>query len=104
MAKKKFDRDKTYSIKWKSDDDKNHYWIHMHCRLVACGAPGIIPNYRKSCYDVYQLMSLYDDVDRFGTAYGGWLNEIQDISPEAIKYLQIKELTGGDRDDCQGIS
>lgn len=86
-----FDRDKTYTIEWKNDEAKNRYWIHMHCRLVESHGPGDVPDYKRRCNVVYQLMSLYDDVDRFGEAYGGWLNEIKDLDKGALTYLKIKE-------------
>lgn len=96
--KGKYKEDATYKVDFKDDDAKRNYWTHMHCILVDSFGP----DYKKRCGVVYQLMSLYEDiehlyedVEHFGKAYGGFLNYIKELSPQALKFLEISEIKEG---------
>ncbi len=90
--KGKYKEDATYKVDFKDNDAKSNYWIHMHCILADSFGP---PDYKKKCGVVFQLMSLYGDIEHFGEAYGGFLNYIKELSPQALKFLKISEIKEG---------
>lgn len=96
---KSFDRDKTYQVTFKDNDAKKNCWIHMHCLMspdtrVHHGGDdeSYIKYLKRQMGKAYQIMSLYEDVQKFGKAYGGFLNYIGEIDPEVLKYLRIEEI------------
>ena len=96
---KSFDRDTTYKVSFKDYEAESNYWIHMHCLMapdtrVQHGGDdeSYIKYLKRQMGKAYQIMSLYEDVQKFGKAYGGFLNYIGEIDPEVLKYLKIEEI------------
>ena len=102
---KLYDKDKTYKIKFKNDSAESSFWIHMHCLLATnplshfTSDEDYINHLKKRTAAVYQLMSLYRDASpgHWGQAYGGFLNLIQDLDSEALRYLTITEIKEKER-------
>lgn len=96
---KSFDRDKTYQVTFKDDGAKSNYWIHMHCLMspdtrVQHGGDdeSYIKYLKRQMGKAYQIMSLYEDIQKYERAYGGFLNYIREIDPEVLKNLTIEEI------------
>jgi hypothetical protein len=97
--KGKFDRDATYKVAFKNDDAQKDFWIHMHCLMVPdtrAQHGGDDENYieylQRQMYKAYQVMDLYDAVQKSGRAFGGFLNLIREIDPEVLKNLKTEKI------------
>lgn len=96
---KSFDRDKTYQVTFKDDDAKSNYWIHMHCLMASDTRArykgddeSYIKYLQRQMGKAFQIMSLYEDIQKYERAYGGFLNYIREIDPEVLRYLKIEEI------------
>lgn len=113
MKKKTYDEDKTYRVEFKDEKAEADLWIHIHClmayerRSINIRTKGksddayleYIRYLKNRMFTVYQLMSLYRDASpgHWQQAYGGFLNMIQDLDSEALKYFKITELKEGEK-------
>lgn len=87
---KKYDDNKTYNIEFKNHDSEQLMFIHFHCMVAD----------KQPCNEaIFQIMSLWDDAKHWGQAYGGFLNYVQELDPQSMKYLRITEKRDGDKDD-----
>lgn len=85
----KINNDATYKVEFKDRRSKDSYWLDMQCLTVK--REQCLAMQQSTGATVYQLMTLYHDIDAGYKIYGGFLEFIQEIYPSVLNYLKIEE-------------
>lgn len=110
--KTKINKDTRYSVKFKNEEAKQQFYTYMQCSLVnkikmfpfsqmgfteedptnEQAVANLMREYQELCSsvsDVYQLMSLYDDIENDRGAWGSWLSDFQDTDEWIFSFVTL---------------
>lgn len=119
--KTKINKDTRYSVKFKNEEARQQFYTYMHCALInkikllpfsqifsrmgfteedptnEQAVANLMREYQELCSsvsDVYQLMSLYDDIENARGAGGSWLSVFQDTDEWIFRFVTLTAQEG----------